>query len=60
MEAKTTRGLETPDREEASAFTTTADPLAILRRADRAAHDVAQTSLAEFDGEIDLYPENHV
>jgi hypothetical protein len=60
MEDDTTRGLETPDRDGESRFTTTADPLAILRRADRAAHDVAQTSLGEFAGEIDLYPENHV
>jgi len=60
MNDDTTRGFETLDRDGESRFTTTADPLAILRRADRAAHDVAQTSLAEFDGEVDLYPEINV
>lgn len=51
--------FQTPDRRHESRFTTTPDPLAVVVRADRAAHDVAQTSLGEFDGEIDLYPENH-
>lgn len=32
--------------------------LATLVRADRAAHDVAQTTLREFRGEVDLYPED--
>jgi len=31
--------------------------LATLIRADRASHDVAQTTLREFRGEVDLYPE---
>ncbi len=59
MYGNTTGGLETPGRRRASRFTTTPDPLAVIVRADRAAHDVAQTSLGEFVGEIDLYPENH-
>ena len=60
MYGNTTGGFETPDRRGESRSTTTADPLAVLIRADRAAHDVAQTSLGEFAGEIDLYPETHV
>ncbi|WP_256948712.1 hypothetical protein [Halorubrum ezzemoulense] len=31
--------------------------LATLVRADRASHDVAQTTLREFRGEVDLYPD---
>jgi len=31
--------------------------LATLIRADRASHDVAQTTLREFRGEVDLYPD---
>jgi len=31
--------------------------LATLIRADRAAHDVAQTTLREFRGDVDLYPD---
>ncbi|ELZ27827.1 hypothetical protein [Halorubrum distributum] len=58
MYAEAPRGLETPVREHEQRFTTTPDALAVIVRADRAAHDVAQTSLAEFAGEIDLYPEN--
>jgi len=33
------------------------DALATLVRADRASHDVAQTTLREFRGEVDLYPD---
>ncbi|WP_187347770.1 hypothetical protein [Haloplanus rubicundus] len=32
------------------------DYLAILERADRAIHSVAQTHLTEFEGTVDLYP----
>jgi hypothetical protein len=32
------------------------DYLAIIERADRAVHSVAQTHLSEFVGDIDLYP----
>ncbi|OYR45256.1 hypothetical protein DJ81_05270 [Halorubrum sp. Hd13] len=59
MHTDSTRGLETPVREHEQRFTTTPDALAVVVRADRAAHDVAQTSLGEFAGKIDLYPENH-
>jgi hypothetical protein len=59
MHTDSTRGLESPVREHEQRFTTTPDALAVVVRADRAAHDVAQTSLGEFSGEIDLYPENH-
>ena len=59
MYGNTTRGFESPDRGRESSFTTTPDSLAVLVRADRAAHDVAQTSLGEFVGAIDLYPEIH-
>lgn len=31
--------------------------LATLVRAERASHDVAQTTLREFRGEVDLYPD---
>lgn len=58
MHVNTSGDLEPPVQRRESRTTTTADPLAILVRADRAAHDVAQTSLGEFTGEIDLYPEN--
>jgi hypothetical protein len=30
--------------------------LAIMERADRAIHSVAQTHLPEFEGDVDLYP----
>jgi len=32
------------------------DYLAIMERADRAIHSVAQTHLTEFEGTVDLYP----
>jgi hypothetical protein len=58
MYAETTRGLETPVRDAASTLTDEYPAaLATLVRADRASHDVAQTTLREFRGEMDLYPD---
>ena len=58
MYADTTRGLETPVRDAASTLTDECPAaLATLVRADRAAHDVAQTTLHEFRGDVDLYPD---
>ncbi|OYR68497.1 hypothetical protein DJ79_06145 [Halorubrum ezzemoulense] len=58
MYADTTRGLETPVRDMASTLTNEYPAtLATLVRADRASHDVAQTTLREFRGEVDLYPD---
>lgn len=58
MYADTTRGLETPVRDAASTLTDEyLAALATLVRADRASHDVAQTTLREFRGEVDLYPD---
>ncbi|EMA68883.1 hypothetical protein C461_04612 [Halorubrum aidingense JCM 13560] len=58
MHTDSTRGLETPVRDTASTLTDEYPPaLATLIRADRAIHDVAQTTLREFRGEVDLYPE---
>ncbi|MDB9302028.1 hypothetical protein PN417_13895 [Halorubrum ezzemoulense] len=58
MYADTTRGLETPVRDAASTLTDkNPAALATLVRADRASHDVAQTTLREFRGEVDLYPD---
>ena len=59
MHVDTSGDLDPPARRSESPTTITPDSLVALVRADRAAHDVAQTSLGEFDGEIDLYPENH-
>lgn len=58
MYADITRGLETPVRDATSALTDEYPAaLATLVRADRAAHDVAQTTLREFRGGVDLYPD---
>ena len=58
MYAETTRGLETPVRDAAPTLTDEYPAaLATLVRADRASHDVAQTTLHEFRGEVDLYPD---
>ena len=58
MYAETTRGLETPVRDAASTLTDEYPAaLATLVRADRASHDVAQTTLREFRGKVDLYPD---
>ena len=58
MYAETTRGLETPVRDAVSTLTDEYPAaLATLVRADRASHDVAQTTLREFRGEVDLYPD---
>ena len=58
MHTDSTRGLETPVRDAASTLTDEYPPaLATLIRADRASHDVAQTTLREFRGEVDLYPD---
>ena len=58
MYADTTRGLGSLVRDAESIL---ADKypaaLATLVRADRASHDVAQTTLREFRGEVDLYPD---
>ncbi|TKX43860.1 MULTISPECIES: hypothetical protein [Halorubrum] len=55
MYAETTRGLETPVRDAASTLTDEYPAaLATLVRADRASHDVAQTTLREFRGEDEL------
>ncbi|OYR67398.1 hypothetical protein [Halorubrum ezzemoulense] len=58
MYADTTRGLETPVRDAASTLTNEYPAaLATLVRADRASHDVGQTTLREFRGGVDLYPD---
>ncbi|MDB2242273.1 hypothetical protein [Halorubrum ezzemoulense] len=58
MYVETTRGLEAPVRDAASTLTDEYPAaLATLVRADRASHDVAQTTLREFRGEVDLYPD---
>jgi hypothetical protein len=59
MQVDTTRGLETPVREAASILTDEYPAaLATLVRADRASHDVARTTLREFRGGVDLYPDD--
>ena len=58
MYADNTRGLETPVRDAAPTLTDEYPPaLATLVRADRASHDVTQTTSREFHGEVDLYPD---
>ncbi|TKX80699.1 hypothetical protein [Halorubrum sp. SD626R] len=58
MYVDTTRGLETPVRDAASTLPDEYPAaLATLVRADRAAHDVAQTTLREFRGDVNLYPD---
>ena len=59
MYGNTTGGLETPVRDAASTLTNEYPAaLATLVRADRASHDIAQTTLREFRGDVDLYPED--
>ncbi|TKX34914.1 hypothetical protein EXE51_17070 [Halorubrum sp. CGM5_25_10-8B] len=58
MYAESTRGLENPVRDAAPTLTDEYPAaLTTLVRADRASHDVAQTTLREFRGEVDLYPD---